>query len=430
MLQVENEYGFYQKCDHNYMNELANFISEKVGNNTLLFTIDTPSKAALDCGTIKDKAFVTVDFRVGDPEPHFKIQREYNGYGPYVNSEFYTGKHDLWGDEHHTVDAEAVANTLDLMLKMNASVNFYMFCGGTNFAFFNGANGDKSYYQGIPTSYDFDSPINEAGDMTFKYEKIKEVIKKYRKVREFSDVKNTSKKSYGKVAFNQGVSLFDSLDILTNRRKTSEKPLSFEELDVDYGFILYKKTIDKSGFLNLENVNDRANVFINKKWIQSVQRKGGVQIDEIGDLFVLVENQGRINYGDTFFEKKGLIDGVKLNNVELLNWDHFGFNLSNVDKIKFRSELPTKVPAFYRGYFEVDEVADTFLNPTGFKKGMALINGKNIGRYWLEKPQLTLYVPQQFLKKGQNELVVFEIESQADEVGTMSFDDKPQIDVK
>lgn len=57
------------------MNELADFIKEKIGDETLLFTIDTLAKYALDCGTVKEKAFITVDFRVGDPTPHFELQK-------------------------------------------------------------------------------------------------------------------------------------------------------------------------------------------------------------------------------------------------------------------------------------------------------------------------------------------------------------------
>lgn len=431
MIQVENEYGFYPKCDHEYMKELANFITEKIGNETLLFTIDTPSKAALDCGTIKEQAFVTVDFRVGNPEPHFEIQKKYNGHGPYVNSEFYTGKHDLWGDEHHYESTEAICNTLDKMLSMNASVNFYMYCGGTNFGFYNGANGDSSYYAAMPTSYDFDSPISETGDMTWKYEKIKEVIKKYLPIHEFSDVKNTTKKSYGKVAFNESVSLFDSLQILSNQKKWSEKPLTFEELDLDYGFILYESYVNSSGYLNLSNVNDRANVYLNGKYVSTIERKGEkIFLQNEGKVDVLVENEGRINYGEMFDELKGLYQGVLFDQTELKNWNHFGFNLSYINQLQFTPELLVKQPAFYRGYFNVDEVADTFLNPTGFQKGVAFINGFNIGRFWINKPQLTLYVPQSLIHVGQNELVIFEIESQADSVGTMSFDDTPQIDVK
>ena len=106
-----------------------------------------------------------------------------------------------------------------------------------------------------------------------------------------------------------------------------------------------------------------------------------------------------------------------------------GFNLSNIKQLKFDNILVTKVPAFYRAYFEVDEVADTFLNPTGWIHGTVFINGFNIGRYWIVGPQLTLYVPQHILKKGLNELIVFEYESQFDTVPTMSFDDVHQIDI-
>ena len=41
-------------------------------------------------------------------------------------------------------------------------------------------------------------------------------------------------------------------------------------------------------------------------------------------------------------------------------------------------------------------------------KGIVFINGKNIGRYWHVGPQQTLYVPGVWLKKGQNEIVIFE----------------------
>ena len=249
-------------------------------------------------------------------------------------------------------------------------------------------------------------------------------------VRVFDDVKNTTKMSYGKVEFVEGVSLFDALETITKRSKQSEKPLTYEDLDVDYGFILYQSKIDKTGYLNLSKVNDRANIFVNQKYIKTIQRNGGVSLKNKGKLDILVENEGRICYDAMFNELKGLYQGVKLDNQELTNWNHYGFNLSNINELKFSSNLPTKVPSFYKGYFQVDEVGDTFLNPTGFTKGMAFVNCNNIGRYWLMKPQLTLYAPQSFLHEGKNELVIFELESQSDTIATMSFDDEPQIDIK
>lgn len=428
MVQVENEYGFYNKCDHDYMSQLADFIKEKLGDDTFLFTVDTPATYALDCGNIKDKAFVTVDFGTGDPTDHFELQKQYNGHGPYVNTEFYTGWLDHWEEGHHTVSTDAVASSLDKMLSMNASVNFYMYIGGTNFGYYNGANGDWNSYQADPTSYDYDAPLTEAGDMTWKYQRIKEVIKKYMPVKDYSDVKNTTKKSYGKVKFTEGVSLFDALPIITQREVKSQYTVSFEDLDVDYGFILYEIELKKGGWLNMEHVFDRAQVYLNHSYVSTIYRSGGTNLEGKGLLNILVENMGRINYGADLDQKKGIVDGATVDNYWVYNWYQYGFNLTNVNDIQFTSELPTKVPSFYKGYFNVDEVADTYLNPTGFQKGIVFINGNNIGRYWLKGPQLTLYVPQYFLHKGQNEIIIFETESQADSVGTMSFDDTPVID--
>lgn len=149
-----------------------------------------------------------------------------------------------------------------------------------------------------------------------------------------------------------------------------------------------------------------------------------------GQLDILVENQGRFNYGYDFVEFKGVTEGVLLDDVEVKGWTMTGFNLTNNQDIKFtKGNLPTKVPSFYRATFNVDEVADTFLNPTGFTKGVAIINGNIIGRYWLVKPQLTLYCPKYFLHKGENELIIFEVEDQKDTVSTMQFDDIANINV-
>jgi beta-galactosidase len=86
-------------------------------------------------------------------------------------------------------------------------------------------------------------------------------------------------------------------------------------------------------------------------------------------------------------------------------------------------------PAFYRATFEVDQPADTFFNPTGFDCGIAFVNGIHIGHYWKIGPQLTLYVREQYLKNGPNELVVFETGS-ISSVPTVTFDVNPNIDAK
>ena len=55
----------------------------------------------------------------------------------------------------------------------------YMYHGGTNFGFSAGGNiVGQSSYQPVPTSYDYDAPISEAGDLTPKFYAIKDVVQK------------------------------------------------------------------------------------------------------------------------------------------------------------------------------------------------------------------------------------------------------------
>ena len=430
MVQVENEYGSYKRCNKAYMKHMADMARLGLGHETFLFTTDGPNNALLRCGTLPDDIFVTVDFGVGDPTDGFTNQRWYNhDLGPYVNSEFYPGWLDHWGEPHQRVSAESVAECLKTMLDMGASVNFYMYIGGTNFGFYNGANGGSKEYTPDPTSYDYDAPLSEAGDMTTKWQVILDVIKNYRSDIPTYDVQNSTKHAYGRVNFTQGVSLVDVLDdIATNRVEDSQEPLLMEDFDIPFGFALYRRKVS-AGTLYMPQVHDRAYGYVDGKLKGIVQRtqEANVEVTD-GELEILVENQGRLNFGTEFVEKKGLPSGVKLNSARLTNWDNIGFDLEKVGNIKFTENLPVVAPAFYRSIFYVYTPRDTFLNPTGWKKGVAFVNGHNIGRYWTRGPQLTLFVPSQFLKAGANELVIFELETPSD-VAAMTFDDTPQIDI-
>lgn len=75
------------------------------------------------------------------------------------------------------VDTNSVAFTLRHMLRSGVNVNFYMFYGGTNFGFTAGANdGGPNRYNADVTSYDYDAPLTEAGDITPKYLVLRDVI--------------------------------------------------------------------------------------------------------------------------------------------------------------------------------------------------------------------------------------------------------------
>ena len=85
--------------------------------------------------------YSTVDFGPGENVSYaFGIQRLVSQHGPLVCSEFYTGWIDTWGSPHSKTPTESIVETLEEVLGMNASINFYMFHGGTNFGYSNGNN--------------------------------------------------------------------------------------------------------------------------------------------------------------------------------------------------------------------------------------------------------------------------------------------------
>jgi hypothetical protein len=83
-------------------------------------------------------------------------------------------------------------------------------------------------------------------------------------------------------------------------------------------------------------------------------------------------------------------------------------------------------PTFYRGTLRVDgkaaeavtdaggasHLACSYLSTRGWGKGIAWVNGFNLGWYWPSKgPQMTLYVPGPVLRPGDNDVVFLEVES-------------------
>ncbi|KAG0725489.1 Beta-galactosidase [Chionoecetes opilio] len=177
MMQVANEYGSYPDCDFAYTSHLRDLVRAGVGEGTVLFTTDGNGVGFLKCGKIPE-VYATVDFGSGtDVAKSFDTMRLFEPRGPLVNSEYYPGWLDHWGAPHSTVKAEAVAKTLDEMLALNASVNMYMFHGGTSFGFTAGSNMNGAF-QACPTSYDYDAPLSEAGDPTDKYWIVRNVTAK------------------------------------------------------------------------------------------------------------------------------------------------------------------------------------------------------------------------------------------------------------
>lgn len=434
MTQIENEYGSYPACDKEYLTALYDITIKHFGPDTgyVTFTTDGPSDWMVTCGRLEGKAYTTVDFGAGDASEPFRVMRKYEPEGPLQNSEYYPGWLDHWKEKHQTVDFVPIVNTMEQMYNMKANWNFYVFIGGTNWGFMSGANGGGVNYQPQPTSYDYDAPLSEAGDRTKKYWAIRDKIGEWKEL-PHHQVKDTKKMEYGKVEFKEMASLWENLEVFDAEPVKNETPLTMEKLGLDYGFINYRTSLSKSGKIRVEDVHDRAYIYVNQKYMGLIERQDCsvtvlVEAKEGDVLDILVENMGRLNYGGQMTDPKGLLGNVYLDEEVLVNWSMSRLGMKDLSQLKWKeAKAGQEGPAFYRTSVKVEEKGDTFVNPKGWNKGHIYLNGFNLGRFWTVGPQLTVYAPAPLLKEGENEIIAFDI------FGTdslsMSLDDKHQIDI-
>uniref|UniRef100_A0A3Q2KUG6 Beta-galactosidase n=1 Tax=Equus caballus TaxID=9796 RepID=A0A3Q2KUG6_HORSE len=424
-VQVENEYGSYFTCDYDYLRFLQKLFHQHLGDDVLLFTTDGIFQKFLKCGALQG-LYATVDFGSGiNVTAAFQIQRKSEPRGPLINSEFYTGWLDHWGQRHSKAKTDVVASTLYDILASGANVNMYMFIGGTNFAYWNGAN---LPYQPQPTSYDYDAPLSEAGDLTEKYFALRDVIKKFEKVPEGFIPPSTPKFAYGKVAMKKLKTVEGALDILCPAGPIkSLYPLTFIQVKQVPQGILERNTVTT---LNITG-------------------KAGATLD------LLVENMGRINYGTYINDSKGLISNLTLGSKILTDWMIFpldtedavsshlggwdGHDSGSRDEACACNSSNYTLPAFYVGNFSIpsgisDLPQDTFIRFPGWTKGQVWINGFNLGRYWPARgPQMTLFVPQHILMtSAPNSVIVLELEyapcsDNNLELCAVEFVDRPDI---
>ncbi len=93
----------------------------------------------------------------------------------------------------------------------------------------------------------------------------------------------------------------------------------------------------------------------------------------------------------------------------MANWKIYPLPMLHPESEHFTKAACTG-PCFYRGTFEVEKVGDTFLDTSQLGKGQLWVNGHALGRFWNIGPQKTLYLPGPWLKKGANEVVVFDVD--------------------
>ncbi|XP_073944056.1 ectoderm-expressed 3 isoform X2 [Choristoneura fumiferana] len=447
LVQVENEYGSYG-TDMAYKTQLRDIIKGHVGDNALLYTTDGTYTYMITGGAIPG-TLTTIDFgATGDALKMFEDLRKYMPQGPLMNSEFYPGWLTHWGETLQTVSTDVVVHTLTDMMNHTINFNIYVFFGGSNFEFTAGANYNSVYLPDI-TSYDYDAPLSEAGDPTPKYLAIRDAIAKFNPDVLNIDLPTASNKgAYGTIKVTPRLGLLSPQgrsDLGKRYADVSGSKLpTFEALRQRAGYVLYETAVGAaSGLLSIKRPRDRIYVYVDGKYEGVLSRTTKIfslpLITKANSvLSLLVENQGRINYGPYLHDFKGILSEVKYDS-KVLNgtWSITGFPLEKV-KINTATNNETENlsiaegPVLYESHFTIpdSQPLDTFLDPTGWGKGFIWVNGYNLGRYWPGTgPQVTLYLPGCWLlpPPTQNHLQILELEEAPTSL-TLNSIDYPILD--
>lgn len=437
-VQVENEYGSYGD-DQAYLRWNLKALQDR-GITELLFTADGGSDYFLDGGALPDLwAAATLGSHGEEADAVWSRRRPGE---PFFTVEFWNGWFDHWGESHHTRTAAEASAEVKKILDLDGSVCLYMAHGGTNFGLSSGSNHDK-VIQPTVTSYDSDAPIAEDGRLTEKFYAMREVFFAAQG-RELTAVPAHLERQVPVVPactfeLTRGTGLLDFVRAIEPVH--SVNPLTFEKLGLDRGLVHYTaqaKLPDGEANIKIRGLQDRAYIWVDGEYVGVLSdgnSADGLKFPGTGTvavLEILVENQGRINYGPLFGQGKGILDGVLIGQRYVFQWDQRAINLEAplAELLKlgaadqagaleaglagFAGDIglagDASGPGYFHGEVVIDEPADTYLALPGFGKGVVWLNGFLLGRFWEVGPQITLYVPAPLLKAGVNTLTVLEME--------------------
>lgn len=413
-VQMENEYGDFGN-DQEYLKHLR-VIFEKAGfTDALLFT--TNPVGGEKNGSLEG-TYAAVNFGIGHAAQGLDFLAKMRPGQPLFAAEYWPGWFDHWGEPHQTRPIAPQITDLNTILGRGASLNIYMFHGGTSFGFMSGASWTKNEYLPDVTSYDYDAPLDEAGHPMPKYYAYREVLAKYAGHPLPPVPEPPPVIAVAPFSLTESASLWKNLPSPVH----SDAAQAMEMYGQAYGFILYRTRLQSaiSGTLSLVGLNDYAKVYLDGKLFGTLDRRAkqdslllnsarpGAMLD------LLVENDGRVNSTRMMRRAaKGIPGGVTLNGNPLTHWDVYTLPMTDFSRIRFHRGMEAAGPAFYRGRFHVDRAGDTFLDVRALAKGAVWINGHPIGRYWNIGPQDTLYVPGPWLHPGWNQITVFDIDGVA-----------------
>ena len=448
MVQVENEYGSYGE-DKPYVSDIRDCLRGIYVKECALFQCDWSSN--FEKNGLDDLTW-TMNFGTGaNINDQFRRLGELRPNAPKMCSEFWSGWFDKWGARHETRPAKDMVDGMDEMLSKGISFSLYMTHGGTSFGHWAGANSPG--FAPDVTSYDYDAPINEYGHATPKFWELRKMMEKYNDGKALPAVPKDVAPiiTVPKFELKEFSSIFNGEDSQFKLPIRKEGGLmTFEEMDMGWGSMLYTTTMPEIPAQSVitADFHDFAQVFINGKYIGKIDRVKNEKsltlppVKNGDELEILVEAMGRINFGRAIKDFKGIVGEVaitaEVEGIETTwkpqNWVKFGLpdsyekaadafvHNNDYRKAKNEGQRWGKKPlwnvdglelvskrGYYRCYFNLTKVGDTFLNFETWGKGQVWVNGHALGRIWSIGPQQTLYVPGCWLKKGKNEIIVLDV---------------------
>ncbi|OTN88634.1 glycosyl hydrolase [Enterococcus sp. 7E2_DIV0204] len=442
MMQIENEYGSYG-MEKDYLRQTKQLM-EEFGVDVPLFTSDGAWDEVLDAGTlIEEDIFVTGNFGSHSKENAQVMQNFMKRHGkkwPIMCMEYWDGWFNRWNEPIIKRDGQELATEVKDMLEVG-SLNLYMFHGGTNFGFYNGCSARGVLDLPQVTSYDYDALLTEWGEPTEKYFHVQKAIKEVCPEVWQAEPRKKELMNLGTYPIKESVSLFATKDQMIQAQQAMY-PLSMEEAGEGYGYMLYSvelKNYFHENKLKIVEASDRVQVYVDGKYqTTQYQETVGEELAINGQpdkkeisLDVLVENLGRVNYGfklNSPTQSKGIRGGIMQDIHFHQGYRHYPLTLSEsqLQAIDYTAGSNPQQPSFYRIEVELDTLGDTFIDCSDYGKGVVLVNGVNLGRYWEVGPIRSLYCPKEFLKKGHNEVVIFETEGR--EIKELHFSEKAIVD--
>lgn len=332
-----------------------------------------------------------------------------------MTGEYWAGWFDKWGEAHHETDGQEEARELRWMLERGYSVSIYMFEGGTSFGWMNGADSHTGTdYHPDTTSYDYDAPLDELGHPRDKFFLFRNVIE---------DVTHSKLPPIPKSSIVEAFPISHPVSSASLWRNLptpilSKTLLTFEDLDQNYGYVLYRTGLDEGdgGPLVLTGLHDYAQVYIDQALVGVLDRRLGMTTLQIphqqhaSTLDILVENTGRVNYSQIIrTERAGITGSVTIGGKIPGSWEIYSLPMEDLSHLRMLPE-PCTGPCFYQSEMTVSKPADTYLDTRSLHKGQLWVGTHNLGRFWSVGPQYTLYVPGVWLQRGTTAVTVFDLQ--------------------